>query len=246
MLNMESEYKETYKPLELHKLKKNKHVGIHCPKCESATPADNLNIQDKIGKCRQCDSVFSFENTLVSLAPLDATPDLKRPQGIDFIQLKDEIEYSITQPYAILHTILGSLLPLIVLFLSALYFKKASLVLLYLIGGLSLMMSFSIYRLIRTKYEKVYITINKTVLDVMWRPKNMMTDKSYQIREVEQVFIKLDSNGGWALHLVLNKIDGQKQVKLIGRFTDYSKAKYLEQEIEKYLGIENRKVIGEV
>ena len=243
---MENEYKDPYKPLELHKLKKNKHVGIHCPKCDTATPADNLNIQDKIGKCSSCDSVFSFENTLVSLAPLDATPDLKRPQGIDFIELNDEIEFSLTPPYSVWHSISGFVFPLVVAGLIGIYFDKGYISLLYYAGAFSAISLYSIYRLIRTKYEKIYVTIDKNDLHIIRRPDNANSDKKFSIVEIEQVYIKLDPNGGWALHMVLNKVDGQKHVKLIERFTDYSKAKYLEQEIERYLGIENRKVIGEV
>ena len=46
--------------------------------------------------------------------------------------------------------------------------------------------------------------------------------------------------------MILNGIEGQKHVPLIPVLGSLSKARYLEQEIEKHLGIIDREVLEEI
>ena len=58
----------------------------------------------------------------------------------------------------------------------------------------------------------------------------------------DRLYLKPSADGiGISIHMIINGLDGQKHVKLI-TINTISKAKYLEQEIEKYLNIIDREV----
>lgn len=46
--------------------------------------------------------------------------------------------------------------------------------------------------------------------------------------------------------MIINGADGQKHIVLISKVLSLSKAKHLEQEIEKHLGIIDREVLEEI
>jgi len=241
---MEHQYKEEYKELDLQNLKKKQHLGIHCPNCDTPTPSPNLNIQDKIAKCDQCHSVFSFEDLLPSLT-VKSKEVIQRPHGIDVVQLEDELEFSMTQPYSQILGMIALVLPLFLVLFSMLYFKKGNETLMYPLGVSLAMFFYSLYKLYMTRYAKTYVSVDRTHISVMWRPNNFVKDRSFPIQSIEQVYIRATSKGV-CLYIVNNTIDGQKHEELVGRFTDLTKAKYIEQELEKYLGIEDRSVIYEL
>ena len=91
--------------------------------------------------------------------------------------------------------------------------------------------------------NKTYIDINDKFLNIKSRPKNFKKDRSYAVGDIDQLYIKPDSDGMgyFTVHMITNNIEGQKHEKLLTVNT-LSKAKYLEQEIERYLNIEDRKV----
>jgi len=239
---MEHKYKDEYKKLDLDSPKK-KHSGVSCPNCDTPTLSPNLNIQDKIAKCDQCHSVFSFEAMLPELIA-KPTEVIQRPQGVDVVQLDNELEFSMTQPYS---QILGSvalILPLFLVLFLLLFFKDGKQEVIYPLVGSVVVLLYSLYKLYMTKFAKTYVSVDRTHINVMWRPNNLVKDRSFPIQNIDQIYIRATSKGV-CLYLVNNTIDGQKHEELVGRFTDLTKAKYIEQELEKHLGIENRKVIYE-
>ena len=62
-------------------------------------------------------------------------------------------------------------------------------------------------------------------------------------KKIDQLYLKPSQEmpGHYNIHMVINGMEGQKHERLM-KVSSLSKAKYLEQEIENYLGIENRAV----
>ena len=48
------------------------------------------------------------------------------------------------------------------------------------------------------------------------------------------------------MRMIVNGLEGQRHIRLIPSLNSLSKARYLEQEIEKYLGIIDREVLEEI
>ncbi len=242
---MEDKYKTTYKPLELHDLEQQHYSVIRCPKCNEATSSSEININDKIAKCNHCDVVFSWEQEMVSLRKDNASEEIKRPEGIDLLVFEDELELGLTQPYGPIYSAVLTLTPLLIFIFLALFFKKDMAWALYPGVGVLTMFVYALYKLIRLKHNKVYITVNSEDLAVQWRPQNFNQDKVYKVSNIEQVYVKTDSMG-LSLYMIVNGIDGQKHQRLLSGFTNIIKAKYIEQEIERFLNIKNKKVSGEL
>ncbi len=232
------EYKFKLKELSLEPMPEFKR--IKCPSCSSVIPADNLNINDKIAKCNSCDIVFPFHKNISELLNSKMTKqEVLKPEGIDIFEYRNEKEFSVNQP-----TTLFDVFPLMIVFFASFFltiaFFKKDISWIYPVTSWLLFM-FPIYNLFQRKNHKVFLTIDEEFFHIKWRPKKWIKDKKYPIKEINQIYIK--SHAGYnSIYMIANGRDGQKHIKLIGEIMSLSKARYLEQEIEKHLGIEDRVV----
>ena len=234
--------------LKLKNLSKELPLGyknIHCPSCHNELPADNLNINDKIGKCHHCNVVFSFQGEIKEMLSLtEPKQEVIRPEGIDLFHFQDELEISIGQPFTPLEAIALSILPTVAFFLTMISIKQG---LTFMWAGLFWVISgLLFYILLNRNKHKIFINVDNERLDIQWRPKKMMKDKSFSIGEIDQIYVKKNvSTGGIGLNMIVNGESGQKHVTLIAGLKSFTKARYLEQEIERHLGLKDQKVIEE-
>ena len=103
------------------------------------------------------------------------------------------------------------------------------------------LLMFPLYNIFHRKYHKRFLTIDSKFLYIKWRPKKLVKDKKYPIDEIDQIYVK-NVSGFNTIYMVVNSDDGQKHIRLIGQIRSFSKARYLEQEIERHLGIKDREV----
>ena len=243
-LYMEQKYKDKYKPLDLEAIKEQDFSLINCPKCSCETPAANIDLSDKLAKCDNCNAIFSIKDKVVELQSVNINEEIAKPVGVDILEYNGQLELTLDQPSSILHTVSASLSPFVALMLFGIYAKEGNSFLIYMSLAFTFAFVFSLVSLIRHKRNKIFVTVTQEELSIEYRPKNFINDKLYSAHSIEQLFVKKDHNG-LCLHMVVNELEGQKTQKLIGRFTDITKAKYIEQEIEKYLGIKNKRISGE-
>ena len=227
-------------PTELPKVFKK----ICCPSCTDDIPADNININDKIAKCNHCDVVFPFHQDISDFQ--DTTQirqEMIRPEGIDIFHFQDELEISVRQPGTafVLDYIGVSMFPIFAFLTTMIFFDEGSIsatvpLIFFALTALSSIRLFN-----RSKY-KIHLTIDQHDLHVYWRPKNFHKDKSYAVAEIDQVYIKTVDGHNFSVKMIVNGVEGQKHVTLVQYAGSKSKAQYLEQEIERHLGIEDRRV----
>jgi hypothetical protein len=219
-------------------------TNINCPSCGQQAQADQININDKIAKCQQCNVVFSFQKEVTHLLKKDqAKQEVLRPEGIDVFRFKNELDISMGQPITVLEIFAVSLLPLFVSVFTVLFFKeKIGLVM----PVISWLLAFAaIVNFAQHSRHKVLLNISDRFLTIKWRPNKLHKDQYYPVQDIDQVYVK-NEHEQFHIYLILNGVEGQKHVKLIGGLDNVSKARFLEQEIEWHLGIENRDVPGEV
>ena len=239
---MEEESLEKYK-LELKNLSLNpidEFKEINCPSCNTPVLADNININDKIAKCNNCNVVFPIHQALDFKQTKNLKQEVLRPEGIDIFYYKDDLDITLEQPNTGIEAILFFFLSIFTLIAFLIFMKgKISYIfpmVLFLVNMIPLASL-----LFRTK-RKIYITIDEHYLDIKWRPKNFHKDKQYRIEEIDQIYVRKSDLGGVAVMMIVNGINGQKHIELITGLKSVSKARYLEQEIEHYLGIEDRDI----
>lgn len=240
---MENKPLEKYK-LELKELNKENSglfTKINCPSCEAGVPVSNLHLNDKIGKCTNCNVVFTFTKKIAHFFKENEKKEnerISRPAGIDVIHFQEEIDIAIDQPGSdIMGVLFFAFLGLIT---TLIYVKKG--ISIFIPGFLWLGSVYYLYQMFTGRKKKIFINIDQNNMTIKWRPKEMMKDKVFDVKDIDQVYLKRHGEA-YKVHLILNEIEGQKHVPLISyHYTTLAKARFLEQEIEKYLGIENRKV----
>ncbi len=244
------EPKEQYKPaekLELKKIKKDfpkTFKKVSCPSCTNEVEADNLNLQNSIAKCSSCNVIFSIEEEVEDVkTKKEMKQEILRPEGIDLFYFKDDLDITVQQHIQGFVAFGLMIFPLAALFLTFIYFFGEKNLHLSVPIILSSIAVYFIYKGINSSENKTFIHINDKFLNIQSRPKNLKKDKSYDADEIDQLYLKhaTDGSGYYSIYMIINSIEGQKHEKLITVNT-LSKAKYLEQEIERYLNIEDRAV----
>lgn len=218
---------------------------ICCPSCGSATPAENLNIHNGIAKCNDCNSIFSFQQDIDQLSSqTQLKQEILRPEGVEISHFQNELDISVAQPWAPTEIILTSIAPFVIFALAVAIaanfvpsaFTKAF-VLAFLTSGIASYIAYFFKR----RRHKTYIHIDPYHLHIENRPKKLVRDRSYNVEDIDQVYIQ--SVGHYhGIHMIVNSHDGQKHIPLIHYVKSRSQAKYIEQEIERQLNIPDRRV----
>jgi len=221
-------------------------IKVDCPSCSEQVSAGNIDLESKIGKCSNCNALFSLQKEIGGLqTALETNDKIQRPEGVELYSFSNELEIELEQPYPILDTIILSLFPMVLLFAMLLYFIKGEDPGLTVFIISTLFIAKSVFRLIRSKRYKTNLIIDDKTVSVLHRPKEFKKDKVFNVEDIDQVYVGTSSSG-IGLFFVINSVDGQRREKVLERAKNYTHLKYVEQEIEQYLKIENRKITGEV
>ena len=238
---MDYQPKEKYKrKLELKDLKKEgtkTFKKVSCPACETAIPATDMNIHDKIAKCSSCDALFPLTEEIASFVTKEgAKQEVIRPEGIDIFHFQEELDITIKQPMTSFDNLLLFLSMVFLLVLEFYFIVSYSFWWPTIFGIIGF---FGIFNFLSRSKHKLHINIDDRQLIIKYRPKKFIKDKNYDVQDIDQIYV----NKHLGVSMIINGVDGQKHVVLIPKVSSLSKAKYLEQEIEKHLGIIDREVL---
>ena len=231
-------YKLELKELSLESNKKFKK--IKCASCQEEIPADNININDKIAKCNNCNAVFAFHSAINQL--IADTGQIKqeilRPEGIDIFHYKEDLDISIKQPFTVLE---GIVIPLVFFFtfLFTMIFLKEAKAIWFFVGSWIANIVVLANLFTRSKH-KIHINITDRDFLIEWRPNKLIRSKSFDVQDISQLYI--NKYNGYALNIIVDTPNGQKHHRLLTGISSLSKAQYLEQEIERHLGIKDRSI----
>lgn len=241
---------EQYKPvekLEFNELKKElpqKFKKICCPSCDDEIASNDINLQNSIAKCSSCNVIFSIEEEMENIKTKnEIKQQILRPEGIDLFYFGDGLDITTEQPIQGFNAWAIAFAPLIAIGAILIFFLGEHPISPYFPIIFSLVALYYLYKAFTYSNNKTYIDINKRFLSIKYRPKNFRKDKMYAADEIDQLYLKPSSDGlgHYTIHVIINGIAGQKHEKLMTVKT-LSKAKYLEQEIERYLNISDREV----
>jgi len=247
------EHKSEYKPAERIELdtfpekEPKKFVQITCPSCKSGIGSDNIELQKEIAKCGSCNAIFSISEEVNSIEQeKEKRQEFLRPEGIELFFFKDEMDITIDDHMGVGEQCL-QFFHFLTLGTGFFYFFGEKPISLLLLVSFVLLSIYLVYRAATYSHKhKTFIEINKDELNIRSRPSNYFTkDKRYSASDIDQIYLKSDPNGSGQITLfaLVNHPNGQKHEKLC-LASNISKAKYLEQEIENYLGVKDRNIPG--
>lgn len=235
-------YKAKLADLELPK-EKTPFTKINCPSCQTEVPAQNLDLEGKVAKCGSCNAVFSIQNDLDGLAQLSpAKKEVVRPAGIDIYHFHDDLDITVQQPLHALDILGAIFLPFLGIIGLIASFVKGEL---FWMGIISWILSaYPFYQLATRDKHKIQIGVNQHFINIKWRPRKFHHDLSIPLQDVTQLYVKQHGSATNynTLFVILDTAEGQKHLKILPEIPSLTMARYLEQEIERHLGIEDQEV----
>jgi len=218
-------------------------ISVNCPSCNTPPAMEDINIHDKIAKCGSCATVFSFEQEVkdvIQITEKVEQENIARPAGIEKSYFRDELELTMNQPTGGGWIALSILLAFFAGLFYLVHLEKGMPI--YFSGGMVGLALFFFYKYWNKTNEKIYTIVDEAYLTVQYRPKNLVKDKVFKTTEIEQLYVKTLASNYYSLYAIVNAPEGQKHVPLIKYIDTRNKARYIELELEKYLGIEDKRL----
>jgi hypothetical protein len=225
---------------------------IHCPACKREIRARDIDIRSKIAKCDPCNSVFDCSNQLPSGGANMTRETLSLPKGVTIDQVENgmQIIRRWFSPVILFLTFFcvfwdGFMIFWFYTSISQGAWMMAAFGTLHGLVGLGLT-----YFVIGGYINKTYITVSYDRLNVCHRPLPFPGNKTIARDELKQLYskerISHTSNGTSVSYEVYALTHSGKKEKLLSGLTRSEEALFIEQEIEKYLGIRDETVPGEI
>ncbi|MEM7126077.1 MAG: hypothetical protein AAF702_07105 [Chloroflexota bacterium] len=238
-------------------------MNVNCPRCQRQIPTDNLNMDHMAAKCDPCGTLFNFAGQMTSDSEWFGTSEVlanaPRPEkvrqehdGIDLILRWKWLNASII--FMIPFAIFWNMVVAGFVFFSSPFavgsngerFDLFSLIPLmampHVLIGIGL-----IYYVLCMLLNQTKVSMRRSELLIQHTPlpwpgmKNLSSDHVKQLYTKERVGGKNGSRISYEVHLINHQ---GKHSKLLTGLDSAEHALYVEQEIEKYLNIQNRPVRG--
>lgn len=231
-------------------------MKLNCIKCAAEIPAENMNLDRMVAKCAVCNSVFSFEDELGGGRVTAAVKRLDAPQPQNVRVENWGGQLTIQWRWFTLKIVLATIFAL---FWNGMMFSLVgSMITDIPERGLEAVFPFIFFPHIWVGFYLIYYVlagyINQTrmivdgqTIRIQHGPLPWIGNKTLDSSDVVQLYTKQHRGrnnwgGTYQLHAVA---DSDKHEKLLSGLEDSEHALFVEQEVERFLGIEDRPVRGE-
>lgn len=249
---------EQHKPLEPLDLESRQDHLLRCPSCDHFIKADDININKLIAKCAQCSHIFSFENVHIGKQIGYSRPDMLIPAGLEVLKLQSELDIQVNWfrnvakssfAFTLIFTLIWNLvlLPFVLTALatgaySILLFTSA-----HVAVGIGMLL-----RMLALFVNTTHVNVTRRNLEIRTTPMPSLFRRNRKIpaEEIQQLYVtkyvesRTNGNPNYAFGLYAILKNGQK-VTLVKGMNEATQ-KYLEYEIESFLGIKDKPVEGAV
>jgi hypothetical protein len=243
-------------------------IELTCRSCGANLHADDVNMQAGIATCRYCDAVFAFghaprnqANDALTIDGPRTRPTIDRPAG--FTAEEDAYRFRITQrwlswkviPLLVFALFWNGVVGFMITALFADFFDgsgpdgfEAVFLPLFFIPFVLIGLGF-LYGIAATFINTTTVDVDDRELAVRHGPLPVTGNKTLPALDITQLYCKRHvsrtKNGtsvSYRLHAITQ--DG-KDHKLLGNLSNQNHALYLEQQVERVLGLQDKAVAGE-
>jgi hypothetical protein len=228
-------------------------MKIRCPSCNSEIPASNIDLPGKIAKCSQCNNIFGCAEQIPAYsAATEERMPIGRPKGFTLERSTDGIIIARGwfTPAVIFLTFFCLFWNgiLFVWFYAAFASKMYAIA---LFGSLHAAVGLGLFYTVLACYlNKTYIRISYNSLQITHKPLPWFGQRDIPRAELKQLYSRestryADSRypSSYSVQVITKK--GQN-IELVSGLSSGEEAIFIEQEIEKYLKIEDEPVRGEI
>jgi hypothetical protein len=232
-------------------------VRLSCPRCGREIPAPDIDIHAAMAKCGHCGEVFGFAGLVPESRDVSGgavKPPVGMPKGVAVE--RDAVSMTIVRSW--FHPALVFLVFFCVAWDSFLVFWYAVaaraempgparlLAVVFPAAHVAVGLGLTYYVLCGF-LNKTRIRASRSELDVSHGPLPWYGARTVPAREVDQLFCREKGRGkeGQAAYIVSAVLRDGKRIDLVSDLQSREQARYIEQEVERYLGIADRPVSGE-
>ena len=228
-------------------------MDLHCPDCQRSVPVSNINIQELAPKCDTCQTVFFFDRDGSRLRPPER-PAVELPDGMKVSRMLGELElsYSWRRHASGFLLVFGlfwnaMLIPFVLVAVASGQYMVFLGIGLHLLVGIGLL-----YYILASFLNSTYITVTPFELHIEHRPLPvpMRSKRVLSSKQIAQLYISKYASGktngqpNWAF-AVEALLQNQSTLRLLSGLKTAGFASYLEQEIERFLNLADRRVKDE-
>lgn len=228
-------------------------MKLYCPACNREILSADTNLVDKIAKCSGCNNIFSYADKLsFSGQDLQDRAAVGKPRSFKIERTSSGLQIVRTwfTPTVIFLTFFCLFWNGFMMFwFSMALSKKAYMMALFgsLHGAVGLGM---LYAVLAGYFNKTYILITGNCLVVKHRPFPWAGEKNIPRQDLKQLYSKesaIKGENGYSHRYSVQVISKKGQViELVSGLNSSEEALFIEQEVEKYLKIEDEPVRGEI
>lgn len=229
-------------------------MKLNCPECGAEIPADNINLDRMVAKCRECNAVFGFGDLFgtASDAPAQARLAVPRPANLQIEQ--DGANLIFTRKWFSPTYIFLAIFALFWNGFMAVWFGIAIISRIWpmaIFGTLHGVIGVAVaYIAVAGLVNSTLVRVGMGEIEVSHSPLPWFGKRHLETTGIAQLYSKQVSHSSrqrtsqtYEVHLATR--DG-RQVKLLSGLESSEQALFLEQEIERYLGVEDQAVRGEI
>ena len=227
-------------------------IQLSCPNCRKAIRAEDINIEQVVAKCANCNHVFSFTRELER--DRYRKPEVLLPPGIEAFSLLSELNIEISwkksrSSFLTFFTVFWN--AMVIPFVLFALFSGEYLILLgisiHLLVGISML-----YYTLGAFLNKTFVIVDHYNVHVETKPLRMpfYPDRHLPVGEIKQLhvekYVASRTNGrpDYA-YTVIAQMTNQERLKLVKGLKNVNQARYIEQEVERFLKIPDEPVEGE-
>lgn len=230
---------------------------LRCPKCATPIPAEDINIDSLIGKCRNCHAIFEVDEEMdrqhQDSEREEERPNIDLPRGFEVQQgvstLDIRINWRKTRMiwFYVLFSLFwnGVTFVFVGIAISANSLPIALAISVHFMIGIAFLL-YTISLLINTTHIHVSthgLRIKHGPMPVPFHPKrNIPRTQLEQLYVEEYVASRTNGRPNMAFRLRAVVAGQDKRPQLMRGLKKPEQALYLEHEIEKFMGIRNRRV----
>jgi len=242
-------------------------MHLNCPECHTPVPSDGVNIVKTIALCKSCDNIFAFEEELTTAglpAVIESPKRMKEeiyhiPPGIEVLKIESMLEIMINWRrsgkffllfFAIMwNTFIGFFI--LTAFTAGGIGSAGIFLALFMIPFIAVG-AHLLYQSIGQIFNTTFVTVTNHNVSIEHKPFSFLIqkDKHFAREDIEQLFVKRYSIGStngnpvYAYNVVMT-LKNKKSHTLIKGLRALESARFIEQEIENYMNIEDKIIRGE-
>ena len=228
-------------------LSKDHPLLLDCPQCHSFISGPDLNKEKGIAKCSHCNYVFSFDEAIEN-DPIGAPYEMY-PESLEILKLDSLLEFKINHLkaregkglgflifFALMWNIM--LLPFLFFIFSSGQWYLLLFISAHLFAGL-----YMIQDILSTLFNTTTVEVTRSDLTISTTPFALpgQREKVISSDTINQLFVKrgnLKKPASTTRYNLYASLKNGKKILLVPSL-NYETLKFLENEIEKYLGIKN-------